>query len=107
MVENASRSPGDGRRISRVGGPNEGAERRVACDEVHMQVRVMTGVMSVLQVPIVAHRPTHPGGYAGLPVEVYRIWSVLANIERCCGHVTSILDDPQGLVPPGNFLLAD
>jgi len=42
----------------------------------------------MLQVPIVARRPAHPGGYACLPVEVYRISWVLANIEQCC-------DDPN------------
>ena len=81
-IESASRSPGDVRRYSCAeAGWGRAATRACACDKSHMVVRVM----SMLQVPIVARRPAHPRGYAGLPVVVYRISWVLANIEQCCG----------------------
>ena len=71
---------------------------------MHMVVREM----SVLQVPIVARRPAHPGGYAGLPVEVYRIWWVLANIEQCCGganeRATTPADAVDGMILPLQFV---
>jgi hypothetical protein len=52
-------------------------------------------VVCRLRVPIAARKPDHPGGYASLPTEVYRIWCALANIAQCCVRTTDSAVDPS------------